>query len=235
MNTRATDLELIDSPHIGPWDVLQNLRLCATSNRLLGGTRIVRDFIKTELERTPANRPLRVLDIGSGICDIPLAISRWARARGRAVDFFCMERSPHAASLAREAVASAGDARVRVIEGDIFSHQPEVPYDCAVGSLFFHHLTDGEMLAVLQQLSTFVRRSILVNDLRRSLVTYRMWLVVSLFLKPALRHDLLLSVRRGFKTWELRRLLSQVENSAVSVRTHMLGRIVGVIRLDAKR
>jgi 2-polyprenyl-3-methyl-5-hydroxy-6-metoxy-1,4-benzoquinol methylase len=232
LDQRATEAELLDRRDIGAQDTVQSGRVCAMVNRFGGGTTVVRKFVQAELTRVTTDRPLRVLDIGAGDASIALAVSRWARGQGRNVEWVCLERSPHAAGLARHAVAAAKDSRIQVIEDDIRDHRPDEPYDCAIGSMFFHHLADDEIVAMLERLRTFVRRSVLVNDLKRCPVCYFGYAAISLLFSPAIRHDALLSIRRGFKTWELRRLLSRTKNVSVSVTRHWFCRLVGVIRFD---
>lgn len=230
LGKRASEPELLDSQNAGEREVSRSLWFCEIANRFFGGKRVVRKFLQGELRNMPTDRPVRVLDIGAGLCDIPLAMSRWAAQQGRDLRFACLERHPHAADLARQAVAAANDFRVQVVEGDILSHQPDEPYDYAIGSLFFHHMAEGEILAILERLRTFVRRGVLVNDLRRCGSCYRVWRVVTRFFAPAIRHDLLLSVRRGFRSAELRRLLSHMRGVSVSVTRHWFCRLRGEVR-----
>jgi len=232
LDQRATEPELLDRRDIDAREVSRSLRFCAMVNRLLGGTKVVRKFLEAELALAPANRLLRVLDIGSGDASIALAVSRWAARRGRNVEFVCLEHNPHAARVARQAVLAANDSRVQVVEGDILTHQPDEPYDCAIGSLFFHHLADEEILALLERLRTFVRRSVLVNDLKRCAVCYCGAAAISLLFSPAVRHDALLSIRRGFRPGKLLRLLGRMKSVSVSVTRYWFCRLAGVIRFD---
>ena len=112
--------------------------------------------------------PLRILDIGSGSCDIPLAVSRWARAHGIPLHFTCLEMAGHAVDIARGQLARAGDPAVQLLQEDAFTHQPAEPYDCAVASMCFHHFSNAQILTLLRRLRGFVRNSVLINDLRRS-------------------------------------------------------------------
>jgi hypothetical protein len=122
---------------------------------------------------------------------------------------------------------------VEVVEDDIFTHLPDEPYDCAIGSLFFHHLADEEIIALIERLRTFIRRSVLVNDLKRCGTCYRGLAVISwLLLVPAVRRDALLSIRRGFRPGKLRRLLSRIKSVSVSVTRYWFCRLAGVIRFD---
>lgn len=232
LDSRSNAHELLDGRDCDAQEIPGILRACAMANRFFGGTRVVRKFLEAEFTRVPMKRPLRVLDIGSGDGSIPLAVSRWARKRGHDVELVCLERNPHAARLARQAVVAANDSRVRVVEGDVFTHRPDEPYDCAIGSLFFHHLADEEILAMLDRLRTFVRRSVLLNDLQRCVACYAGCVLMSLRFSRAVRHDAILSIRRGFRRGSLLRLFRRMKGVSASVTRYWFCRLAGVIRFD---
>lgn len=203
----------------------------AAVNRLFGGIRTVRRFVADEAKTIPPGRPLRVLDIGSGICDIPIAVCRWARRRGLDVDFTCLEISPHVAGIANQRIARAGLAdRVRLVQEDAFAHRPAQPYDCAAGSMFFHHLADEAILRLVSHLRTCVRHSVLISDLGRNRPDYIGAWFLTRPLSPEVRYDALLSIRRSFKSFELERLLRQLPNAAVQASPAWLFRVKAIVR-----
>lgn len=136
-------------------------------NDLLGSARAARGFLEAELA-VANGRPLRVLDIGSGVCDLPLALGRWARGRGLDIRFTCVESSRAAFRLAEPNLASGG-AAIELVQEDIFRHRPAQPYDCAIGNLFFRTLSGPGILTLAEHLRRIVRRSVLIHDLRRGL------------------------------------------------------------------
>jgi 2-polyprenyl-3-methyl-5-hydroxy-6-metoxy-1,4-benzoquinol methylase len=176
--------------------------------------------------------PLRILDIGSGSCDIPLAVSRWARAPGIPLHFTCLEMAGHAVDIARRQLARAGDPAVQLLQEDVLTHQPAEPYDLAVASMCFHHFSNAQILTLLQRLRGFVLNSVLINDLRRSrLASLAARLLLADTGTPAgVRHDALLSIRRGFKISELSTLLRQLDSVTVSVEPARWFRIAAIIR-----
>jgi len=232
------EAEFLDAPDAADRLVAHSHGYMRWVNRYWGGTRAVCRLVAEELAHkpnaagAPAGRPLRVLDLGSGSADIPLVVSRWARTRGRIVEFTCLERSPHAVRIAQERVARAADPHVHILEADALEYQPDKPYDWAVGSMFFHHLTDAQILALVAHLRGFVRRGVFLNDLRRSALTYAGCLMTAPLLSAGVRHDALLSIRRGFRPKELENLLGAVEGAAVSVAAAWFGRVTATIRFQ---
>ena len=89
-DARATATEFLDRPDCDLALAAASYRFMETVNGHFGGTRIVRRFLAAETAGRQASAPLRILDIGSGSCDIPLAVSRWARARGLFLNFTCL-------------------------------------------------------------------------------------------------------------------------------------------------
>ena len=231
-DTRSTAREFLDRADCDLALAAASYRFMELVNRYFGGIRTVRRFLATAVARQ-TDRPLRVLDIGSGSCDIPLAVSRWARARGLQLEFTCLEPADHAATIARANLAQAGDPAVRLVQDDVFLHQPTEPYDCAVASMCFHHFNDAQILALLERLRGFVQYRVLINDLRRSRLASlaaRLLLVGS----PAgVRHDALLSIRRGFRVNELNALLTQLDQVAVSVQPVRWFRVAATIRFQS--
>ena len=193
---------------------------------------MVRRFLAAETAGRSAGAPLRILDIGSGSCDIPLAMSRWAHARGLPLHFTCLEMAGHAVALARVQLAGAADPAVQLLQADIFTHQPAEPYDWAVASMCFHHFGDAQILALLQRLRGCVRGGVLINDLRRSRLAAVAAGLLLVGAPAGVRHDALLSIRRGFTIGELRTLLRQLDNVTVSVEPARWFRIAAVVRFQ---
>ena len=229
-DSRATATEFLDRPDCDPALAAASYRFMEMVNRRFGGIRMVRRFLATESARRHAGGPLRVLDIGSGSCDIPLAVSRWARAHDIPLHVTCLESAGHTVDSAHEQLARAGNPAVQLLQEDVFTHQPAEPYDCAVASMCFHHFSDAQILTLLQRLRGFVLNSVLVNDLRRSRLAYLAGRLLVVGTPPGVRHDALLSIRRGFQISELSALLRQLGNVTVSVESARWFRIAAIVR-----
>lgn len=98
----------------------------------------------------------------------------------------------------------------------------------------FHHFSNAQILTLMQKLRGFVIRSVLINDLRRSrwaLLAARP-LLTGAGAPAGVRHDALLSIRRGFKVSELSTLLGQLDRVTVSVQPAHWFRIAAIIRFN---
>jgi hypothetical protein len=100
----------------------------------------------------------------------------------------------------------------------------------------FHHFNDAQILTLLQRLRGFVSNSVLINDLRRlrlSSLAARL-LLAGTGMPDGVRHDALLSIRRGFKISELSTLLRQLDNVTVSVEPARWFRIAAIIHFKSE-
>jgi ubiquinone/menaquinone biosynthesis C-methylase UbiE len=165
-DARATAKEFLDQPDCDPSLAAASYRFMEAVNGTFGGTRVARLFLSAETKGCNINTPLRILDIGSGSCDIPLALSRWARERAIPIEISCLEVADQAVAIARRKLALANDPAVHLLQEDAFTHQPSEPYDCAVSSMCFHHFDNDQILVLLQRLRRFVTHRVLINVLR---------------------------------------------------------------------
>jgi hypothetical protein len=86
--------------------------------------------------------------------------------------------------------------------------------------LFFHHLTDDQIVAALRSFDRLAARGIVVNDLVRSRRAFVWtWLFTWPF-HPILHHDGPLSVRRALKPAEMRHLAAAAGLPWLTVRRH---------------
>ncbi len=231
--SRATETEWLDRPDGDEDLVRRSHSLMRTVNRCFGGTRRVRCFLRRQISRGRPHEEIRLLDIGSGSCDIPIALALWARREELALRITCVERDARTLDAGRAAVEKTGCPSIRLVHGDIFVWQPEETFDVAVGSMFFHHLTDRQIVRLIRRLRSFVRRGVFINDLCRTPITYAGGVLLTAAADREVRRDALLSIRKGFLREELVTLLSRIENASVSVENHHFGRITAWVEFLA--
>ena len=230
---RARGSEFLDAPDSDPRLTEQSYRFMKLVNRIGGGTRVVREFLEAELADWPKEKPVRILDIGVGGGDIPLAIVRWARKRDYDIEFTCVDFNAKALEVTQRAIDRAGGDGIKLIEADIFQYQPINDFDYAMGSMVFHHFAEAEIHRLVTHLCGFVRKALLINDLHRNLLNYLVCSILVIPLDREIRHDALLSIRRGFKPAELRGILKE-HDPAPAVTRSWFSRVAGVVRFDRK-
>ncbi|HSH80306.1 MAG TPA: methyltransferase domain-containing protein, partial [Herpetosiphonaceae bacterium] len=199
---RSDAPELLDAPVPGLAELRENLDDIYRLNRLVGATsRLIR--CTTELV-AGVRDTIRVLDVGTGSADIPIALVVWARRSGARIRVTAVDRSPQVVAIARERVV--GYPEIEVVEGDGRS----LPFDAgsyhvATCSLTLHHLGERDGMRLLHDLDRVTRHGFVVSDLTRgSLAYWSTWLFIHALTRNRLtRHDGPLSVRRAYTLAEL--------------------------------
>ncbi len=228
-------VELLDEPGVAPGELAENLGDIARLNRL-GPTRALLARLEPFLASHPAPAPLRILDLGTGAADIPVAVARWARARGRRVSVAALDLRADVLACARLRARELPE--VRLVAGDAL-HPPVRPggVDLVLCSLTLHHLPEAAVVRLLALMADLGRLGFVVSDLNRSRAAYAaVWLATRLISRNRLtRHDGPLSVRRAYTRAELQRLAAVA--GVPDIRWHRAPgfRLVGVYRRDGAR
>lgn len=199
---RRRGFEILDDPAVDDGVRKRSLDDVARSNTIFGGARAVLVELACALG-DEGGGTLTVLDVGTGIGDIPARAREEARARGLTLSTFGIDISP---TLLRAARANGitpvcADALALPIASK--------SVDVAICSQLLHHFESRDTLTVLRELDRVARRRVIVSDLRRSwLAAAGIWMAsFPLHFHPVSRHDGVVSVLRGFTPEELRQLV----------------------------
>lgn len=205
LTQRRLSPEHMDEPDAKREDLDVALKFLRKANARLGGSNAaLRQFQawSKQWQRGPA--PIRILDIGTGSADIPLAIARWARAIGHQVHITAVDRHPVTCDLAREHLRDHGGD----VTGDIDVVQHDAlrltdtfatgSFDYAHTGLFLHHLHDVDVLTVLTIMDRLTTRGAIWNDLVRVAWPRLMMWPILIGAPAIVRHDAIVSVQAGF-------------------------------------
>ena len=221
----AVGAELLDDPSADPRAVAESLHHIARANRWLGGTWAADWGLDRALAGVAPGTELSMLDIGTGLGDLPQAARRRAASRGIALRPAGLERSPVAARLAAAGGLPMviGDAgRLPFADGSV---------DLVLVSQVAHHFAPESAAELFRACDRVARRAVIVADLRRSpLAAAGFPLAARLFgFDPVTTADGLTSIRRGYTRAELAAILAMA-GVAAEVRARPLWRIVAVWR-----
>ncbi len=206
LERRDTTPEWMDGPDFGRSGVLGTFRFLVPVNRWFGGVRPVLSFFRRESRTWERGRTYRVLDVGCGAGDVPLALVRWSRRQGYRLRVDAIDRHAITVELARQRCRDYPDISVSC--RDVFDLDgQETRYDYVHASQFLHHFPDEQVASVLRHLLGLCECKLVVNDLVRARLHYASAWVVTLFASPVFRHDARLSIRKGFTLDGLRGLL----------------------------
>jgi SAM-dependent methyltransferase len=207
--------EILDAPDVDPALARRSLRDVMLANSLMGGTRAV----MYELEAIMPSLPKRatLLDVGTGMGDIPRRAREVAAQRGVTLDTVGLEAAEWLASAARTSTTAAvvGDGRFLPFA----SHSVDV----VICSQVLHHFFDHDAVALLQELNRVARVGVIVSDLLRSdLAVAGLWLFsFVLGFHPVSRHDGIMSIRRGFTPGELGTIVRSATGAQPRIREYL--------------
>jgi SAM-dependent methyltransferase len=221
---RRRGTEILDDPGADPALSLRSLRDVALANRLFGGRRAVVGEVARLMNAWPTDRPLSLLDVGTGIGDIPGAVTRAAERRQIASRTIGLELSP--------AIAKAAGARcTHALAGDAMRLPfADASIDVVTCSQVLHHFDGGDADRLLQECTRVARTAVIIGDLRRS------WLAVAglwsssflLGFHPVSRHDGVVSILRGYTRTELATLIARATGCPVMTRGGLGFRVIAV-------
>lgn len=196
-------VELLDDPAADPGIVTASLRNIARANRWFGGSAAMRHGLARTLRGLCPGTTVTLLDLGTGLGDLPRAAVRWAARRGVRLVPLGLERSPVAARLAAAGgvpcvVACAGVTPLRTKSVDV-----------VLVSQVAHHLSEESAVRLFRECDRVARRAVVVADLRRGrLGPFAFWVGArALRFDPVTVADGMTSIRRGYTPAELRGLL----------------------------
>ena len=178
----------------------QNLDELETINTWLGGYQPVLNALQRLKSQFPADRPLRLADLGSGGGDTLRHVARWARKNGVAAELTGIDAN--AFMLEYASAKSREYPEISYRQFDIFSPEFQAqPFDVLTCSLFCHHFTDEELVTLLRQWQQQAGVAVVINDLHRHWLAYHSikWLTRLLGGSYLVRHDAPLSVARAFR------------------------------------
>ena len=201
MDTEVTGFEefracLVDLERVNFWTMTYR-PMMAYMDRLLSAGLI------------PRNRPLVVVDVGSGYGGMLRRIDAWAARRNIAVDLTGVDLNPWSAAAATEATRPGRP--IRWVTQNLFDYKPAGGIDLIVSSQFTHHLDDDGLVKFLAFMEGTARLGWFVNDLHRHWLPYHFFKLWSRLAgwHRFVQHDGPISITRSFVTADWQRLIER--------------------------
>ena len=207
LRKRETKLpELMDLDDCDPARLANTYRQFRTINGMFSQWRtIYKRFIRPELNRISSedNRPARILDIGFGGADIPLAIHAWAKKDGFDVDILAIDPDERALNYASKLDLPSSITLEASHLWDVLKRGDT--FDISLSNHLLHHLPDVSVAEILDQTAAVTTGTALHNDIERSDLA---WLGYPLVVAPFFRnsfvlYDGTLSIRKSRTRSEL--------------------------------
>jgi SAM-dependent methyltransferase len=218
---RRRGVEYLDDPACDPAVRARSLADIVRANRLLGGTRAAATEVAGALRGLGRNARATLLDVGTGLGDIPARVRGTAAGGAIPVTTIGLDAALALAQASRARVdhAVCGDAlALPVADGGV---------DVVLCSQLLHHFEHADALRLLRELDRVARARVVVSDLRRSVVAAAGLWAASFPLRfhPVSRHDGVVSVMRGFTPSELADLVREATGARPAVRRRLGWRV----------
>jgi 2-polyprenyl-3-methyl-5-hydroxy-6-metoxy-1,4-benzoquinol methylase len=201
---RSEESEIMDNFAM-EGEILQDaLDKIAQINQLLGGNQLTLQGVQNLIEKIPKKTEITILDVGCGNGDILRILADYGLKNHFNFKLIGIDANNFTVNYARE--LSKDYSNIRFQCENIFSEAfAELKQDIALCTLTLHHFKDDEIIQLMTVLNANSRVGIVINDLHRSTVSYRLFQVLCFVfrLNPMSREDGLISILRGFKKEEL--------------------------------
>lgn len=203
---RSAEPEIMDDLQYAGGMMDQTLRELEVINRWLGGNAVTLNALDVLVRADPPSS-LDIADLGCGRGDMIRHIQRWAQRRGMAVGLTGIDANPYIINAARR---NLGSTPAKLESINILSTEfQKLQFDVVIGTLFYHHFTDEQLIAFFSKLRLQCRKGFIINDIHRHpLAYYSIKLLTTLFSRSSMvKYDAPLSVLRAFKRRELEKIL----------------------------
>jgi 2-polyprenyl-3-methyl-5-hydroxy-6-metoxy-1,4-benzoquinol methylase len=210
-NKRSYEKEVMDNFSLGGTEMLTTLRELRFINRWLGGNAVTTSGIASLIsQKKPVPPHISISDLGCGDGEMLTIVDRWAASKGLQVALTGIDANDHILDFARTHTRSK--PHIHYLHSDVFSADFALQsFDVITATLFCHHFTDEQLIALLKQLKTQAKLGMVINDLHRHWFAYHSikWLTHWFSRSAMVKNDAKLSVLRGFSKKDLETILAK--------------------------
>ena len=233
MNTkkRTDEVEIMDNFAMKGEILREALDKIAKINQFLGGNKLTLRGVQKLLKNIPKNQEVTIADIGCGNGDMIRKLADFGAVNDLNLKLIGIDANDFTVNYAQK--LSILYPNIRYVKLDIFDPKFEdLKYDVALCTLTLHHFKDIEIEKLLHVFYNNSKIGIVVNDLHRSMVSYRLFQAVCLLFKlnNMSKQDGLVSILRGFKKQELVNFSEKLQLKKYSIQWKWAFRYQWIIR-----
>jgi 2-polyprenyl-3-methyl-5-hydroxy-6-metoxy-1,4-benzoquinol methylase len=218
-STRSSEAEIMDDLNCTGYVLERTLRELEIINKWLGGNRITIDALEQLLESYPKDREITIVDLGCGGGDMLRIIDSWGKNKKFRLILTGIDANPNIVAFAKQNLAPYPHIQFQTL--NIFSEEfRSQKYDIVIGTLFYHHFSNDQLIQFFRQLKKQVAIGFIINDIHRHwFAYYSIKLLTQSFSKSSMvKYDAPLSVLRAFKGRELRKMLERTAAENFTIR-----------------
>ena len=190
----------------------------AKINQLLGGNKLTLEGVKNILKQNPNQEKITIVDVGCGNGDMLRTLADYAGNNGIKLELIGIDANQFTIDYAQK--LSSQYPNISYQCEDIFDKAFEnLHYDIVLCTLTLHHFKEDEIIKLLNVFKTNAKLGIVINDLQRSNISYRLFqgLCFVFGLNDMSREDGLVSILRGFKKSELEQFSKKLQFKNYSI------------------
>lgn len=206
---RSGDVEIMDDLDYAGEMMDRTLGELEVINRWLGGNNVTINGISELLKDTKPGKSVQVADLGCGRGDMLLLIDNWAKKKNLDVHLTGIDANQYVINAARKRLNGSPHIQLQAVNilSEVFQRKK---FDIIIGTLFYHHFTDEQLVSFFSRLKHQANIGFLINDIHRhSLAYYSIKLLTVLFSRSSMvKYDAPLSVLRAFSRKELTEILN---------------------------
>lgn len=201
---RTEAAEIMDDFSLEGETLRDALDKIAAINRLLGGNKLTLQGVRTLLSNIGDKRTLTIIDVGCGNGDMLRSLANFGYKNN--IDFKLIGIDANNFTINHAKALSVDYKNINYRCENVFNSSIGVSdCDIVLCTLTLHHFKDDEIIQLLNIFNKQARIGIVINDLHRSIMAYRLFqLICFVFsLNKMSKEDGLVSILRGFKKEEL--------------------------------
>ena len=218
--THRTDLEeSMDDFSMDNDGLVTALDDIARINQLLGGNSVTLEGVKTLIKDFPKDKTITIMDFGCGSGDMLRMLSKFRKENN--LKFQLIGIDANEATIRHAQKCSIDFEDITYLAEDIFLYDfSKYNIDIALITLTLHHFKDDEILKIMRVILNLVNKGIVVNDLQRSKLAYRLFqAIIFIFrLEKMTAEDGLISILRGFKREDLEKFSKELGLKKYSIK-----------------
>lgn len=215
---RTEAVEIMDDFSLEGEELREALDKIASINQLLGGNKLTLQGIVQLLKESDNTQTITIVDVGCGNGDMLRMLADYGKKNNLKLQLIGIDANAFTIEHARILSKEYNNVSYRC--EDIFAEVfVEVKYDILLCTLTLHHFKNNEIETILNVFQKQATIGIVINDLHRSALAYRLFqLVCSVFqLNRMSREDGLTSILRGFKKNELEDFSKKIQARKQSI------------------
>lgn len=176
----------------------------AKINQLLGGNQLTLRGVEKLIGRISKTTTISIVDVGCGNGDMLRNLADYGLKNNLDFQLIGIDANNFTVNHAQQLSRNYPNISYRC--EDIFDENfAKLKYDIVLCTLTLHHFKDNEIFQLLKVFNTNSNIGIVINDLQRSAIAYRLFQALCFVfrLNDMSREDGLISILRGFKKIEL--------------------------------